>query len=898
MRSAGSFWYRLLLLVYPRSFRRKWGADVVQFLVEQRRERRYDAGRYGKLLFLKDVMADGLASSWRLRFAAAAGEPRLPSARNANRHKTRHKTMVAERWFRVMRATVWQDVRHAVRELRRSPAFTALVILILSVNVAMFSTVNTVLMRSLPFAEPHRLVFGTRTTGDRTGGFVSAHDYSDYRDRATAFESLSALLLGPRSFTVVGGQEPERVSGTWISVDLFHTLGVEPQIGRHFTVEERELPAGGVVLISHSYWQRHFAGARDAVGRTLIVDGDPHTVVGVMPAGFHFLYEVDLWRPLKLGGPFADARRFTNWWVVGRLGPDVLIEQAQSQVDVISAQLAAEYPDTNRDRGLRLQGLHEALVEDYRASLYMLLAAVGLVLLIACGNVAGLLLARGSMRGTELSVRAALGASRARLVRQLLTENLVTGVAGGVLGTALAVWLGPLMLRLIPVDGSGVSEIGVSVPMLLFALTLSLATGLLFGIIPATRGARFDLVEGLKAGVRTTDSGGTRFRGALVTAQVALSVVLLIGSGLLIRSFTSLRSVDPGFSTENLLTAEIRLSGGEYDLQQRVLFYSELLESIRAIPGVMDATMANMLPIRDLGNDTHVWPVDNPPPSVADARTAYQRTVYPGYFEAMGTPLLLGRVLEPSDRADVPLVLMINETMAQQFFPGQNPIGRQVVFDAGESVTGEVVGVVADVRVSRLSQSPYQAFYRSYLQWPHATMRLAIRVDGEPTSVAPQVRQAVWNLDSDIPVTELATMEQLIAGSMSDRRVIALSLTLFASVALFLAAIGLYSVLAYYVSRRVHEIGVRVALGAGAAQLVRLVLRRGITLVATGIAVGLAGAFALTRLIQQMLFGVEPTDATTFVGVIVLFAMIALIACLIPAWRAVRVDPVAALQAE
>jgi predicted permease len=356
--------------------------------------------------------------------------------------------------------------------------------------------------------------------------------------------------------------------------------------------------------------------------------------------------------------------------------------------------------------------------------------------------------------------------------------------------------------------------------------------------------------------------------------------------------------VDPGFTTENLLTAEIRLPGGQYDPERRIQFYSELLENVRAIPGVVDATMANMLPIRDLGNDTHVWPADNPRTTVADARTAYQRTVYPGYFEAMGTPLLLGRMVESSDRADVPLVLVINETMAEQLFPGQNPIGRQVVFDAGQSVIGEVVGVVGDVRISRLSDSPYQAFYRSYLQWPHATMRLAIRVDGEPTSVAPQVRQAVWKLDSDIPVTELATMDQLIAGSMSDRRVIAFSLSLFASVALFLAAIGLYSVLAYYVSRRVHEIGVRVALGAGAAQLVLLILRRGITLVATGIVVGLAGAFALNRLIQQMLFGIEPTDATTFVGVSVLFAVIALIACLIPAWRAVRMNPLVALQAE
>ncbi|NIM50755.1 MAG: FtsX-like permease family protein, partial [Gemmatimonadales bacterium] len=557
------------------------------------------------------------------------------------------------------------------------------------------------------------------------------------------------------------------------------------------------------------------------------------------------------------------------------------------------------YPESNQDKALLLTDLREALVEDYRTSLFLLMATVGLVLLIACGNVAGLLLARGSTRRTELSVRAALGASRARLVRQLLTESVVTAVAAGILGTVLAIWFQRLILRLLPMDIPGIADTGISIPMLSFAVVLSLGTGLVFGVFPAFRGAHMNIVEDLKAGARTTDTGGARFRSGLVIAQVALSLVLLIGSGLLIRSFARLRSVDPGFNTANLLTAEIRLPGTDYDeAPRRIQFYSSLLENIRAIPGVVSVAAINQLPIRDPGNNIYVYAADNPPTDRRGLNVAFQRTVFPGYFESMGIPLLAGRGIEHSDGPDAARVLVINETMADTLFPGQNPIGRQVVVDYGEEVTLDVVGVVGDVRMSGLAWRPRLAMYGSYMQRPYYTMRLAIRTAGEPTSVARALRFAVRELDRNIPLAELATMDQLLARSTARRRVIAISLTLFASAALLLATIGLYGVLAYYVSQRTHEIGIRVALGARAAQVVQLVLTRGVGLVTVGIVLGVAAAFGVTRFIQRMLFGVEPTDPTTFAAVSLLLALIALIACLIPAWRALRVDPLTALQAE
>lgn len=800
-------------------------------------------------------------------------------------------------------AGIWQDIRYAGRSLLKAPGFTSVVVLILAIgigaNVAMFGILNTAMIRPLPYPEPERLVLGRTTFSGFINPMSSAYDYWDWRDNSTSFERLAAFWAFTRNHTITGGERPERVPGIIASVELFPALGVSPALGRWFTPDEAQEDAGSVAIVSHGYWQRRFGGQPDVVGRTLIIDGNAQTVVGVMPAGFRFYFDVDIWRPMRPNSDYVGERRFHSWLILGRLKPGVTIEQAQSEVDVISAQLETEYPDSNRGKALLLTELQDALTEGYRHSLVMLVAAVALVLLIGCGNVAGLLLARGSARRAELSLRAVLGASPVRVIRQLLTESLLIAIAGGILGVFLAIAFQSFLIQFLSIDLPGMSGSGVSFTGLLFALLASLATGLLFGTVPALRAARGDLVEDLKSGVRTSDSGGTRFRSGLVVAQVAISLMLLVGAGLLIRSFASLRSVDPGFTAENLLTAEFALPESEYaEPEERIQFFTTLLENVTAIPGVEGVGLVNQLPVRDPKNNTYVYAADNPPLDPGDRLLAFTRIVLPGYFETMGIPLLAGRAIESSDMGGAPLVIVISQQMASTLFPGQDPLGRQVVIDFGQDVSFEIVGVVGDVLMNSLRGEARLAFYASYLQVPIATMRMAVQTSVKPASVAGALRDAVWRIDRNLPVADLATMDEVLARSVATNRIRAVALTAFAGVALLLAAVGLYGVLAYYVSRRRHEIGIRVALGADAAKIVALVLRRGIALVVIGIPLGLAGAFGVMRLLEGLLFQVEPTDPATFVAVSVLFALIGVFASLLPAWRALRVDPLVALQSE
>lgn len=798
------------------------------------------------------------------------------------------------------------DLRYATRTLLKDPGFSLLAVLILAVgigaNVAMFSVTDAVLIRSLPYPEPERLVLGRTVYGENLAWNVSSPDYYDYRDLNQGLESLATIGSFSSPATITGGEEPERVPGTWASVNFFPTLGVQPILGRQFTNDEAELSAPDVVLISYSYWQRRFGGSSDALGSTLVISGQPNTVVGVIPAGFHFRHDVDIWAPMRDGGPFTGVRRFHNWTLVGRLKPDVSLAQAQAQIDVISAQLQEAYPDSNDDKGLRLIELDEALTSQYEDLLFMLMGAIGLVLLIACGNVASLLLARGTGRTVELSVRSALGASGRRLARQLLTESFLLAVGAGVLGVVLAVWFQRLLISFLPLDALGIQEIGLSATMLGFALLLSLVTALLFGVLPAVAGARANPAEDLKGGSRTSAGGArTRLRSSLVILQVALSLVLLIGAGLLIRSFARLRAVDPGFGTESLLTAQVDLPRSEYgDPEARVLFFTGLLEEIRAVPGVLSVGSISMLPIRDSYSNVRAWDPENPPAEGTRPRLAEHRAIFPGYFEAMQIPVLAGRDVEDTDATDAPFVLVISETMARGLFLDQNAVGRQVAVDVGgaEPALAEVVGVAGDVRTYALDREPPRQMYYSFRQMPYPTMRLAIRTQGDAAAVTNSVRQVLRARDSNIPLAGVATMDDVITRSVGSQRVIMLTLTLFSSVAVFLAAIGLYSVLAYYVAQRGHEIGIRLAMGASGGNILKLILNRGLTLVGIGLVVGVGGALGATRLIQQQLFNVEPTDPVTFVAVSGLFAGVAIVACLIPAFRAVRVDPVRTLQAE
>lgn len=800
---------------------------------------------------------------------------------------------------------VTKDLVYALRGLSRNPGFALAALLILAVGiggtVAMFSVVERTLLRPLPFRDPEQLVVGLGTVeGESYNQTVSAHDFSDLRDQSSAFEGLAAQTAWPWISSVTGGERPVRLPVGWVSVDFFRVLGVEPVLGRSFTPDEGVAGSANVAMISHGFWQQSFGGDQGIVGRSINVDGNSSVIVGVAPAGFHVWVDCEVWMPMRLGEGFAEDRRYQNFFMIGRLGPGVPLEQAQSQADVIAADLAAEYPATNQGEGFRLTDLQEATTQSYRSSLFLLLGGVGLLLLIACGNLAALFLARGLNRRTEFSVRVALGASGSRILRQVLLESLVISFGGGLLGLTATLLGRELIVATLPFDlPPTVANAGVSWPLLGFALAVSIGTGILIGITPAIRAARRNAAEGLKAGARTVLSSGTRIRNGLVVAQVALSLVLLISSGLLIRSFAHLRGIEPGFDTGNLLAFDLELPGPEYPAPaDRTIFFDALERQVRAIPGVVDVAMINRLPIRTFGGNTYVYPLGERPPSGEQARTANERWVVPGYFEAMGIPVLRGRGIEPSDGPDSPPVLVINERMAQEFFPSEDPLGKQVIIDYDEDTVLEVVGVVGNVRFDGPAGRAFQAMYHSYLQEPVTRMALGIRVAGDAAPIMAAVREAVWGLDPNLPISDVDWMDRVVARTMGDQTTMAILVTLFAWVALVLTALGLYGVLAYFVTLRVPELGLRIALGAGSRDVVRQVARRGLGLLAAGMVLGFAGALGTTRFLQGLLFGVRPTDPLTFLTICLFLGGVGAVACAIPARRALRVDPVTALRSE
>lgn len=802
--------------------------------------------------------------------------------------------------------TMLRDLRIGVRTLRRSGMFTATVIATLAVgigaNVAMFGTIDAAFFRPLPFEDPERLVLGLTTFSGRVNPVGSSEDYYDYRNQADSYEALAAYLPFPMSQPVTGGDVPEMVATQYVDWQYFRTLGVRPALGRAFNRDESADNGSDVAILSHGYWQRRFGGDPGAVGQVLTVGGRPYTVIGVMPAGFYLSVNADVWLAMRPTGAYAGVRRFHNWLMIGRLADGVSPRTAQSEADLIYAQLAEAYPDSNTDKGLRITPLREWLLTGSRQGLLLLWGAIGLVLLIACANVAGLLLARGSTRQTELAVRAALGASRRRLVGGLFAESALLAAAGGAGGLVLAGVFGRLIARFLPLDLPGGPAPGLSLQVIVFALALTVGTGLLFGALPALRNSRTDVADDLRSGRRSAgERGSARLRSGLVIGQVALSVLLLVGSGLLIRSFARISGVDPGFDPRNVLTGEIRLPSSTYPSgDERTPFFQALLERVKELPGVESATAISALPVANPGNNVTAYAVERPPVEPGDAPLAYQRVMLPGYFETMGIPLLVGRSIAETDDANAPRVMVVNEALGRRLFPDGSPLGRLVAADLGgdEPVPFEVVGVVADATINDLSRQPEPAMYFSYPQRPYTIMRLAIRTRSDPTALTGPVRAAVQEIDPDIPLAAVSTMESVLSGSVSNYRVMATALSLFAAAAMILAAMGLYGVLALYVSRRVHEIGIRVALGADVSRVLRGVVQRGLGLVVVGLALGIAAALGTTRLLSQMLYGVEPSDPTTFAAVGVFFVLVACLASLVPGWRAARTDPMEAFRAE
>jgi putative ABC transport system permease protein len=798
------------------------------------------------------------------------------------------------------------DAVNATRMMARRPVFTAVVVLTLAVGIgattAMFGIINAALLSSLPFEEPDRLVMGRATFDGRVNPWVSGYDYYDYRDQSRSFESLAALMFSGR-VTVLGGAEPERVASAFVTWDLFQTLGVSPVRGRSFAADEGVVGGPSVVMISYGYWQRRFGGSAEAVGTTLGLDGSPHTVIGVMPAGFRFLDDADIWQLTYRDGPGATARRWHNLLLVGRLREGTSVQQARAEVDAISRRLEEQYPDTNEGKALAVTPLHDAMVENVRTSLLILMAAVSLVLLLACGNVAGLLLARGQTRLREIAIRAALGASRLRLVRQLLTESSLTAVVAGLVGLAFAVSFQGLLVRLLPMGQLGITEPAIDFRMLLFALGVSIATGILFGIVPALQGTIVEPSEQLKAGGRATSARGALvLRRGVVVLQVAISTVLLVGAGLLNRSLSSQMNVNLGFDPTNVFTAGLRLPDNDYpEAERRIAFFTSLVEEVRALPGVVSVGLINRLPILNPSGNIYVYPADQPLEESQGAkmsRSADFRCVLPGYLRTMGIPLLAGRDIHDTDAEGSPRVMLISESMAEVFFPGQNPLGQRLSVDMGERVVHEVVGIVGNARLSGLTSQPFHAMYMSYKQVPRPSMRLAVRTAGDPSALAGPLRRVLREKDRNIPLAEPATMEAIIGDALADFRVVTSALSWFSSIALLLALVGLYGVLAFHVSQRYHEIGVRMALGASRQRVAKRVLARGMGMVGVGLGLGLAGSYWATRLIQQLLFGVEPTDPAAYAAAALGFGTVALAACLLPAWRATRVDPVMILKAE
>ncbi len=796
-----------------------------------------------------------------------------------------------------------RDVRVGVRALARRPAFTVVAVLTLALgigaSVAMFGVLDTALLRALPYREPGRLVVGRTLWPDGSvGSTVSAPDYHDVRERADVFDATGALTPFDVEATITGDGEPERLNARFVSPGFFRLLGVAPALGREFRAEEGEPGLAPTVLISHELWQRRFGRDPALVGSSITLDGTPVTVVGVLPAGFSFFGSADVCMPMVRGGPYGSGRQFHNWLVVARLRDHVTLQQARADVDVIMGRLAATYPASNRDKGMVLTQLADALVERFRSSLLLLGGAVLLVLLIACANVASLLLARGAGRRAEIAMRTALGAGRAHLVRQLLTESALIGIAAGVLGTAIAFALRRAVLGIVPATAGSPDAAAFRPAALLFALGITAITVLLAGLAPALMATRVDPAGDLRDGARGTTASRAWFRSGLVVAQVALSILLLTGAGLLTRSFLTLSSVDPGFRTGGLLTADVSLSPTAYpDPDRRVLFFQELERRARAIPGVEDVAFISRLPIRDWGGNVAAWNTEHPPADASEWRLAYVRTVLPGYFDAMGIRIDRGRDFDASDIAGAQPVMLISEAMARALFPGEDPIGRRVAVDAGpEAPQFEVVGVVGDVRTAGLMNAAGMTMYFPHAQRPTPGMRIAVRHAGGPAAAA--LRDVLRELDPDVPLAGVRTMDEVISHAVAFPRAITLVLAAFAAVALFLAALGLYGILAFQVTERRREIGIRVALGAGSRNVLTDVIGHGLRLLALGLGFGVPAALLGGRFIASQLFQTTTRDPATFVTVALVLLAAALAASALPAWRALRVDPATALRLE
>ncbi len=811
-----------------------------------------------------------------------------------------------------------QDVRYACRTLRREPTFALAVAITLSLGIgastAVFGMLSTTLASRIPYREPHRLVIGGAKWAQYPGpelGFVSGLDYYDYRDSNRSFDDLAAFLPFSAPSTVTGRGDAWSVDSGQVTWNLLHVLQVRPAAGRFFRPDEESQADARVVVISYALWQTRFDGGADVVGGTLVLDGSPHTIVGVLPRGFRFVgvenrpgrrANADVWRAMARPG---QARHLHNYILVGRLRARVSIAQAQRDVDAISGLLERQYPDSNKGKGLRLESLQAYLGGGVRAGLLIPMAAAVCLLLVACANVAGLMLARGERRTAEAAMRSALGASRSRLVRQQLTESVVLTVPAALLGIIVAYLVQRLLLHLLPLDPLNVTRPVLDLPVLVFALAVSLATGLLVGVVPAVRGAAMNLLPRLGTGRQAGGSGhGLRVRGVLVTAQIAVSVVLLVGAGLMVRSLVRLSAVDFGFSVERLLSARVEIQGPAYRARaSRQAFFASVLEEIRALPGVRSAGAIDNLPVLNPGNTWRTHTPDRPAAAVEQLEHTHLRRVSPGYFATIGMPVLQGRAIGETDRDGAPAAAVLSESLAKKLYPRGSPVGRTVLlFDnlslPPKDIPYDVVGVVRSARLAGPREEADPAMYLSIRQAGPSALRIVVQTAGEPTAAVGSIREIVRRHDRNALLADFRTMDDVVDGAFMDFRRVVRYLGLFALVALLLSAVGLYGALAYHVSQQEHEIGVRQALGATRAAVLGLVLRRGGWLVVTGLLLGLATAYPGTKLVRSLLFETAPLDPASYAGAALVLSLVAAAACVVPALRATRVDPAVVLRSE
>jgi putative ABC transport system permease protein len=822
---------------------------------------------------------------------------------------------------------LWQDVRYGARMLAKSPGFAVVTILALALgigaNSAIFSVVNGVLLRPLPYKTASRLVFMGEWSQQVPNMSVSYPNFLDWRAQNHSFDQLAAFRSN--GYVLTGAGEPERLTAREVSQDFFPALGVAPAMGRNFTPDEDRAGGNKTVVLSHGLWQRRFGGDPSVVGKTLTLNNEGYTVVGILPQTFEWQANVDVYAPIGLNADrMQDRDSHPGIYLVGTLKDGVTLAQAREDMKAITDRLAQQYPKTNSGNGFTLDTLQNTATQSIRSSLLVLMAAVIFVLLIACANVANLLLARAASRGREIAIRTALGAGRWRIVRQLLTESLLLSLAGGALGLLLASWGVEALLASVSdsVPNLLIENVRLDTRVLVFTLGASVLTGLLFGLAPAIQISKSNLNESLKEGGRSGSEGGARqrVRAFLVVAEVALSLLLLVGAGLLVKSFMNLRHTELGFEPEHVLTMRVALPETRYKANAQIEnFYLTLLQRVKQLPGVEAAGLTVGLPMNG-GIESGFAVEGQEPTDRASAVVAVNLSVSPGYFRAMDIPLVEGRYFDEHDREGSERVAIVDEMFAKRYFPNESAVGKRLRMGTGIGVDPaqlppwlKIVGVVKHVKHYGPDEEGRVELFRPFnqfailpdspmlkgqpLNFPRS-MSLAVRANADPAALTSSIRGAVREIDPDLPVSFVQTMNEIVAQTISPQKFATWMLGLFAAVALLLAALGIYGVMAYSVTQRTHEIGIRMALGAKRADVLRMILGQGMRLTLIGVGVGIVGAFAVTRALSTMLFGVKATDPITYGGVAILLAAVALVSCLLPARRATKVDPMIALRYE